>query len=128
MSALNTQLQLAHERVPALAEELELSDEAREQAVAYAKRADYDYPINRSPDVVAAASVYLVGLLVNEKRNQDDVAAAAGVTTHSIRAAYQELAEQEGFRVGARREETSTDPEETTWSTMRERLRRWLRG
>lgn len=125
---MSTELQLAHERVPALADELELSDEAREQAVAYAKRADYDYPINRSPDVVAAASVYLVGLLVNEKRTQDEVAAAAGVGRNSISRAYQELGEQEGFRVGPRREETSKDMQKTTWSTLRDRLRRWVRG
>jgi transcription initiation factor TFIIIB Brf1 subunit/transcription initiation factor TFIIB len=121
-------LQLGHERVPAIADELDLSDEAREQAVAYAERADYDYPINRSPDVVAAASIYLVASLINEKRTQEEVATAAEVSIPSIRDAYQELAEQEGFRFGSRREKASTDPNETTWVTMRKRLRRWIRG
>lgn len=46
-----------HKRVPSIADEPELSAEARGKAVTYAERADYDYPLNRSPDVVAAASI-----------------------------------------------------------------------
>lgn len=98
-----------NELVPNICSDLGLSQEATAKASKIAERVDYEYPINRSPSVVAASSVYLAGLLVNEKRPQHEVASAAGVTEVSIRAAYPEICDHEGIPID-RNKSRDTEP------------------
>lgn len=89
----------ANEQVADICRALGLSGEATQKAQAIAERVDYEYPINRSPSVVAASSVYIAGLLVNEKRVQHEIADAAGVSEGSIRDAYPEICDHEGIPI-----------------------------
>lgn len=93
----------AHERVPDVAAELPISNEATELAVEYATTADKSAEINKSPSVVAAASLYLSCLFVNETQTQRVVADAAGVSPVSVRNCYGKLAEVNGVAAGVAR-------------------------
>ena len=73
------------------------STEFEETARHYARRAELEHPINRAPSTVAAAAIYLAGLLVNEKLTQEEVTTATGVSDVSIRECYYEMLECEGF-------------------------------
>lgn len=99
MTSDDTDLQLAADRVDGICDAMdtEISETVRGTAKELARRADHKYPINRSPDVVAASAVYLAGLLENEKVTQEPVAEAADVSIHSIRQAYRELFEHESI-------------------------------
>lgn len=127
-----TSLRLAADEVDVIVDELALSNEARERAREMAERADFEHPINRTPEAVAAGAVYLAGCLVNEKQTQEVVADAAGVHTVTVRNAYRELAECEGFEIEdqssddedsggrrrrVRRDRTPVDPEQYRFST-----------
>ena len=93
-----TDLDLAQPRVAKICSNLNLSEEATEKATEFAGRADMQHPINRSGRVVAASAVYCAALLVNEKRTQAEVGAAAdGVSAVAIRGAYTEILEHEGY-------------------------------
>ena len=93
-----TDLDLAEPRVEEICSNLGLSEEATETAEEFARRADMEHPINRSGRVVAASAVYCAALLVNEKRTQAEVGAAAdGVSAVAIRGAYTEILEHEGY-------------------------------
>jgi len=94
---MNSKLQLASEKVEDVTADLEVSEAVTENAIEVAKRADMKYPVNRSPRVVAASAVYLVGLLENEKKTQQEIAEAGDVATVSIRECYRELARHEGI-------------------------------
>lgn len=74
-----------------------VSDEFETKACELAQRAELTHPINRAPSTVAAAAIYMAGLLVNEKLTQKEVAAASGVSTAAIREGYIELCKHEGF-------------------------------
>lgn len=93
-------LVFAHDRVPEVASELSISDEATELAVEYATTADKSAEINKSPSVVAAASLYLSCLFVDETQTQRVVADAAGVSPVSVRNCYGKLAEVNGVAAG----------------------------
>lgn len=97
-------LQLAHEEVPDICADLQLSQQVTERATAIAKRCDYEHPINRSPTVVAASVVYVVALAENEKRTQAAVSEAAGCSDVAIRDCYPEIREFEGIPVRRPRE------------------------
>jgi transcription initiation factor TFIIIB Brf1 subunit/transcription initiation factor TFIIB len=91
-------LDLAEPRVEEICSNLDLSQEATEKAEGFARRADMEHPINRSGRVVAASAVYCAALLVNEKRTQAEVGAAAhGVSAVAIRGCYTEILEHEGY-------------------------------
>lgn len=99
-----TELEFASDKVASFCDDIDadLSDEVRTQATDYARRADYEHPINRSPNVVAAASIYLAGLLLTHrmprhKLTQTDVADACGVSDVALRDCYQELADYENI-------------------------------
>lgn len=96
-------LVFAHDRVPEVASELPISNEAVEMAVEYATTADKSAEINKSPSVVAAASLYLSCLFVNETQTQRVVADAAGVSPVSVRNCYGKLAEVNGVAAGVAR-------------------------
>jgi len=76
------------------------SDEFQEHAEGYARRAELEHPINRAPSTIAAAAIYLAGLLVNEKVTQREVSAASDVSEHAISQCYQELTDCEGLSTG----------------------------
>jgi len=88
---------LVVEIVDALPEDTPPKFEAR--ASGFAKRAEIEHPINRSPSTIAAASVYLTVLLQNQPFSQQEVAEAAGVGPMAIRNCYPEIGLLEGFTV-----------------------------
>mgnify|MGYP006279333863 FL=1 len=93
-----TDLDLAEPLVEEVCENLGLSEEATDLAEEMARHADMEHPINRSGRVVAASAVYCAGMLVNEKRTQAEVGAAAdGVSAVAIRGCYTEILEHEGY-------------------------------
>jgi len=71
-----------------------------DRSIQYAR----EYGLNGSlgtghrPSTIAAASIYVCGLLFNEKRTQPTVASAAGVSTKAVREAQQRLLDEEGYR------------------------------
>lgn len=117
-----TELALASDEVDPLIDALGLSDECREKARAYAERADYEHPINRSPTVTAAGTVYIAALLVNEKRTQREIARAADVNEASVRAAYSEIDKYERITARYEVEDDAPEPSETLLS----RIRGWM--
>lgn len=96
-----TDLQLAKDEVEPMLDQIEthLSNEVAETALGYAKRADMEHPINRSPRVVAGASIYLAALLCNEAVTQSEIHNSCDVSMVAIREAYQEIAECEGIEL-----------------------------
>ncbi len=94
-----TELALAAGRVGDVCDAIdaEVSPAVRDRAEGFARRADHEHPINRSPGVVAASAVYLAALLENEKITQRPLADGAGVSTTAIRECYHELFEHEGL-------------------------------
>jgi biotin operon repressor len=89
----------------------EFRDEATERAI----RAELEHPVNASPTIIAAASVYATGALVNEKHTQQTIAEAAGVSKAAIRRNYQAILEAEGYdvstsRSGGRKTRTRSEP------------------
>lgn len=92
---MNASLPLASEQVIDVAESLDLSDDAIDVAEQLAEAADFEHPINRSPDVTAGGAAYLAGLLKNEKRYRSEVAEVADVSEVQISKAYHEIAYHE---------------------------------
>ena len=75
------------------------SDEYEARAREMARNAELNEPINRAPSSIAAGAIYACGLLVNEKRTQDQVSAACGVSKPTISDVYAEILAAEGFDV-----------------------------
>ena len=92
-----TDLDLAADRVDDIVAQLDLSEQASNRARELAEKSDMEWPVNRSPKTVAAGSVYLAALLVNEKRTQKQVAVAADCNKTSIMRAYREIADHAGI-------------------------------
>ena len=90
----------APEQARQFADELDLSLEVSEKAVAYADEYGLNGSGNRSPRSVAAGAVYFSAFLCKEKRTQAKVSEVAGVSDVTIREAYRDIAEAEGFDVG----------------------------
>jgi len=86
------------------------SDEYEAEAVRLARTAELDAPINRAPSSIAAGAVYAAGLLVNEKRTQAEVLAVCDVSEPTLRAAYTEIVEYEGYRVEPNRGGRESSP------------------
>ncbi len=55
----------------------------------------------RGPTGVAAAAVYIAGVMMGERRTQKEVADVAGVTEVTIRNRYRELKEKLGLDIPA---------------------------
>ncbi len=78
--------------IPRFASELNLSGEAQEEGRRILEKAMKSGLISgRGPTGVAAAAVYIAGLLKGERRTQKEVANVAGVTEVTIRNRYREL-------------------------------------
>ena len=120
-----TELDLASDRVDEIADELDLSDRVTERANELAEAADFEYPINRSPNVVAAASVYLAGVLYNEKRYQHEISEIVDVSEAAIGSCNQELLKHEGYGDFSS-EDTAADVAERDESLVR-RIREVIR-
>jgi transcription initiation factor TFIIB len=88
--------------VPRFASELDLSGEVQERA-----KEILDDAINkglisgRGPTGVAAAAVYIAGVIMGERRTQKEVADVAGVTEVTIRNRYRELKRELGIKIAA---------------------------
>lgn len=102
------------------------SDQFQEHAEGYARRAELEHPINRAPSTIAAAAIYLAGLLVNEKVTQKEVTAASGVCDAAIRGCYQEMLVHEGFETPDT-PETTPPQQEKTVGIARQFIRRVIR-
>ena len=78
--------------IPRFASELNLSGEVQEEGRKILEKAIGNGLISgRGPTGVAAAAVYIAGLLKGERRTQKEVANVAGVTEVTIRNRYREL-------------------------------------
>ncbi|MBR9707666.1 MAG: transcription initiation factor IIB, partial [Candidatus Diapherotrites archaeon] len=81
---------------------LGLSGEAQEQARTILKDVlDQGLASGRGPTGVAAAAVYIAGLLNGERRTQKEVADVVGVTEVTIRNRYRELKNKLGLEIPA---------------------------
>jgi len=96
-----TELKLAADEVTPMIEQIDkyLSNEVETRATEFAERADFEYPINRSPKVVAAGAIYLASMLLNEPLTQKEIHEACNVSSVAIRDAYPEIAECEGINL-----------------------------
>ena len=90
----------APEHARQFADDLDLSHEVMMKAVGYADEYGLNATTSRAPQSVAAGAVYFAAFLVNEKRTQGEVSEVAGVSEVTIREAYRDIAEAEGFDVG----------------------------
>jgi hypothetical protein len=88
------------------------SEEFLNDATDRAVRAELRTNVNTSARVLAAASVYATGLLVNEKVTQPVVSDAAGVSEAAIRRNYQAILETEGYDT-SRANKSETEPRPT---------------
>lgn len=86
---------LAQDHVDAICDALDASTDVRTQAESLAVAADESAAINRAPTVTAAGAVYLASKRVGDHHSQADIGRAADVSTLSVRAAYQALADLE---------------------------------
>ncbi len=88
--------------IPRFAAELNLSGEVQEKGRQIIQQAIEQGLISgRGPTGVAAAAVYIAGLLHGERRTQKEVASVAGVTEVTIRNRYRELKKELNIDVAA---------------------------
>jgi transcription initiation factor TFIIB len=88
--------------IPRFASELNLSGEVQEEGRKILEQAIGNGLISgRGPTGVAAAAVYIAGLLKGERRTQKEVANVAGVTEVTIRNRYRELKKRLNIEVVA---------------------------
>ena len=101
------------------------SDQFEAKAKDFARNADLNEPINRAPSSIAAGAIYAAGLVVNEKRTQPEVAEACDVSAATIRKAYVDILEAEGWEVEPRSE---SGPEHTGIARVKHRLSAFFGG
>lgn len=83
--------------IPRFADRLDLSAETRAKAREIVDRARRNnLLVGRRRTGIAAAALYMAGLLKGEKRTQVEVAEAAGVTVPTVRTRYQEILDSAG--------------------------------
>lgn len=88
--------------IPRFSSELGLSGHVQEKAVDILEEAIKQGLISgRGPTGVAAAAVYIAGVLMGERKTQKEVADIAGVTEVTIRNRYRELKDKLGLDVPA---------------------------
>jgi transcription initiation factor TFIIB len=88
--------------VARFASELDLSGEVQEKAKDMLSEAINKGLISgRGPTGVAAAAVYIAGVILGERRTQKEVADVAGVTEVTIRNRYRELKRELGIKIAA---------------------------
>jgi transcription initiation factor TFIIB len=86
--------------VPRFASELNLSGNVQERAKEILETAINKGLISgRGPTGVAAAAVYIAGVIMGERRTQKEVADVAGVTEVTIRNRYRELKRELGIKI-----------------------------
>jgi len=119
-------LDFAHEQVADMVDNLDewYSEELIEKAEEYAKRADYEHPINRSPKAVAAGSIYLASMLVNEPMTQTEIKEHCDVSTVAIRESYREIAEYEDIQLRRTRKGKRHDMD--SWRPSWDEVKRFL--
>lgn len=123
-----TDLNLASDRVGDVLAAFELHAETETRARELAGRADWDWPINRSADAIAAAAVYVAALEYNDKITQEPLAAAADCSEVALRDTYHELFEQLGYGDPTERHARSKDAErERGWAIL-ERIKERMSG
>mgnify|MGYP006289378023 CR=1 FL=1 len=93
-------LTFGSEKVSDIAKRMDLPGDVVEKAEWLAKRADFEHPINRSPDVIAAGAVYIACRLHNERRYRGEVTDVSGVSKQSITECYQEICYHEDILLG----------------------------
>jgi transcription initiation factor TFIIIB Brf1 subunit/transcription initiation factor TFIIB len=84
-------LTLASDRVDDVLAAFNLPNETEARALELVEKADWDWPINRSPSGIAAAAVYLAALEHDNRLPQAPIAEAAGCTQVTLRDTYHEM-------------------------------------
>lgn len=80
--------------------ELEISNKTRRKAIELIKEAkEKKLSSGKSPVGIAAATLYMAGIMEGEKRSQREVAEVAKVTGVTVRKRYQEIAEELGIEL-----------------------------
>lgn len=122
-----TELRLGHQEVRPLAAQLRtnLEEDTIKRAVEIAERADLEHPINRSPNAVAVASLYIAGLLEAQKVTQGELSERCDVAVATIRACYLEIGEHEGLVESDRDLEPSDDGR---WEVLKQKIRGAIGG
>src|SRR5688572_32301152 len=81
--------------IPRFCSELKMSTASQQRTMDILKQAaDRELTSGRGPTGIAAAALYIAGILSGERRTQREVAEVAGVTEVTIRNRYKELAER----------------------------------
>lgn len=95
------------------------STQLQRRARGFAVRAELNHPINRAPSTIAAGSIRVASLLVNEKLTQTEIAEAVDVSRSSIGTIEHEIVDHEGLQ-----RSDSDDPEAVAprWRRMVRRL------
>jgi len=83
--------------------------DTRDQARGFARRAELSHTINRQPGSIAAGAVYAACGLNGEKRTQSEVAAASGVAVTTVREAYLDILDCEGYETATHRRRETAD-------------------
>ena len=85
----------ARTRVETVLDTLDADETVRTVAADLAARADRAVPSGPSPSGLAAGAIYLAALATNRPLAQAEIAAAAGVTTATVRTAYQTICDRD---------------------------------
>jgi hypothetical protein len=103
------------------------SEQFEQKARTLARKCEREWPINRQPATLAAASIYLSGLLVNEKLTQREIAAVAPVGTAAIREGYIEICEHmDGISHPRQQSQASGETTAGRQSRFINRARNWV--
>jgi transcription initiation factor TFIIB len=79
---------------------LKMSGKVQTKAAEILKNAtDKELTSGRGPTGIAAAAIYMAGIVCNERRTQKEIADVAGVTEVTIRNRYKELADKLGIEI-----------------------------
>lgn len=107
-------LNLSAPYVSDMAKDFDVSEETVEAAVELARKTDREHPVNRHPQTVGAACLYIEAMFRNEKITQDEIHRVTGTSTVALSRCYREIARAEGLPVKLPErggsESTATDP------------------
>lgn len=89
----------------------DVSQELRKTAREYASNAELHSPINRAPSTIAAACIYIAGLVNDERIEQLTIVEFSGVSQPSILNCYTEICEHRGLNKDRLKRYAQTNPE-----------------
>lgn len=97
---LNIKISSPEDYVPRYCGKLILSREAQNKTydILQAVRAK-ELLVGHSPEVVAAAAIYIASILCNERKNQHDIANVSKISEMAIRKTYKEITERTAYSI-----------------------------